>query len=175
MMPPAMRHPRIVPGVTFRGLCRARALIEGAYEEPLTLDKLAREAGLSRFHFIRAFQTVFGETPHQYLTAVRIARAKELLRRPSASVTETCFEVGFSSLGSFSALFARRVGSSPERWRREARRLFPVPAALLRPYVPYCMVLHFGGELSVAAPQFSRSVLPGSGGNHSRRTKEEDP
>jgi AraC-like DNA-binding protein len=134
----------IVPRDTFIGLCDARARMLDELDEPLTLDELAEVAGLSKFHFVRAFRAVFGQTPHQHLTQVRIAKAKELLRRPSASVTETCFDVGFTSVGSFSALFTRRVGQSPARYQREVRRFFAVPAALTRPYVPYCFVLRFG-------------------------------
>ena len=138
---------RVVPADTFRGVCRARELIEDEYDGAMPLDRLARESGLSRFHLIRAFASVYDRTPHQYLVDVRLARAKALLRR-SASVTETCFEVGFSSLGSFSALFTRRVGRSPREWQREVGRFFAVPAAPRRPYVPYCMLRRYLGAIS---------------------------
>lgn len=142
---------RLVAARTFAGVCEARTEMEDAYDEALTLDHLARCAGLSRFHFVRAFKAVFGQTPHQYLTQVRIERAKECLRRPSASVTETCFDVGFSSLGSFSALFARRVGRSPLEFHREARRFFQVPGAFQVPFIPMCFVHHFGGATTTGA------------------------
>jgi AraC-like DNA-binding protein len=81
-------------------------------------EELARRAGMSRFHFLRRWKEAFGVTPHEDLTRLRIARAKWLLATDRASVTEVCFEVGFSSLGSFSTLFAERVGCPPSAWRR---------------------------------------------------------
>ena len=138
---------QIVPAETFRGVCRARALMEDEYATTLTLDRLAIASGLSRFHVIRAFARVYDQTPHQYLVGVRLARAKALLRG-ATSVTEACFEVGFSSLGSFSALFTRRVGRSPRVWQREVRRFFAVPAALRRPFVPYCLLQRYLGAIS---------------------------
>ena len=105
---------------------RARDLIDRDYAEPLDLDAMAREAGYSRFHFARAFAAAYGETPRAYLTRRRIERAKTLLRSANLSVTEICFLVGFSSLGSFSARFraARRTVAErvPRRRRRPDRR-----------------------------------------------------
>lgn len=139
---------RVVPANTFRGVVRARSLIEERYDAPLTVEDLARASGLSRFHFIRAFASVYDVTPHQYLVGVRLARAKTLLRG-SASVTEACFEVGFSSLGSFSALFARRVGRSPRDFQRDARRLFAVPAGVRPVFIPYCMLRRYLGAIEL--------------------------
>ncbi|HLL20992.1 MAG TPA: AraC family transcriptional regulator [Kofleriaceae bacterium] len=79
--------------------------------------ELARRAGLSRFHFLRRWREAFGVTPHEDLTRLRIARAKELLVR-NRLVTDICFDVGFSSLGSFSTLFAERAGCPPTAWRK---------------------------------------------------------
>ncbi|HEY6332118.1 MAG TPA: AraC family transcriptional regulator, partial [Blastocatellia bacterium] len=103
--PQKFRPRRGVHQDIYRRLCRARAFIDAHYDEPLDLDLIAREACLSRFHFLRLFRTVFKQTPHQYLTERRIRRAKELLAASNMSVTEVCFEVGFESLGSFSTLF----------------------------------------------------------------------
>ena len=107
-------------------LRRARDLIDRDYAEPLDLDAMAREAGYSRFHFARAFAAAYGETPRAYLTRRRIERAKTLLRTANLSVTEICFLVGFSSLGSFSARFrdARRTVAErvPRRRGRADRR-----------------------------------------------------
>ena len=116
-------------------LRRARDLIDRDYAEPLDLDSLAREAGYSRFHFARAFRTAYGETPRAYLTMRRIERAKTLLRTANLSVTEICFLVGFSSLGSFSARFRELVGSSPSEYRDEAVARAGVPP------IPGCVVL----------------------------------
>ena len=121
---------------TFARVLRARDAIHARYAEPLRLDELAREAALSPFHFLRIFRSAFGETPHQYLTRVRIEAAKRLLLA-DAPVTDVCFEVGFQSLGSFSALFARRVGSPPTAFRR---RVHHFAFGVQRVYVPHCYV-----------------------------------
>jgi AraC-like DNA-binding protein len=99
--------------------------------EPLTIDAVAREAAISPFHFIRQFQALFGETPHQYRIRARLERAKELLESSDYSVTDVCMEVGFSSLGSFSDLFARRVGVPPSIYRRQHRSTVVLPGAVL--------------------------------------------
>ena len=124
---------------TFTRVLRARDAIHARFAEPLRLDQLAREAALSPFHFLRIFRSAFGETPHQYLTRVRIEAAKRLLLA-DAPVTDVCFEVGFQSLGSFSALFARRVGAPPSAFRR---RLHHFAFGAQRVYVPHCFVAAF--------------------------------
>jgi AraC-like DNA-binding protein len=124
---------------TFARVLRARDAIHARYPQSLCLDDLAREAALSRFHFLRLFRAAFGETPHQYLTRVRIEAAKRLLLA-DAPVTEVCFEVGFQSLGSFSALFARRVGAPPSAFRRRIHH-FAFGAQQL--YIPHCYVAAF--------------------------------
>jgi AraC-like DNA-binding protein len=128
----------------FRRLCRARAYLHDHHAEPLTLARLAREAGVSRFHFLRLYRQAFGATPREYLTRVRLARAKTLLAADTASVTEVCLDVGFSSLGSFSTLFAERFGCPPGAWRRhfwQVAAARPRAAALV---VPACFFAHFG-------------------------------
>jgi AraC-like DNA-binding protein len=104
-----------------RRLCRARDRLREAPDRPVHIADIAREAGLSRFHFIRLFESVFGVTPHQYRIGARVDRAKDLLASGSYSVTDACMEVGFSSLGSFSGLFSRRVGIPPSAYRRRIR------------------------------------------------------
>ena len=116
-------------------LRRARDLIDREYAEPLDLDAMAGEAGYSRFHFARAFTTAYGETPRTYLTRRRIERAKALLRTANLSVTEICFQVGFASLGSFSARFRELVGRSPSEYREDAVARTGVPP------IPGCVVL----------------------------------
>src|SRR5512143_3825229 len=93
----------------FSGLCRARRALRSVTERPLSIEEAARLAGISPFHFIRQFEAVFGATPHQYRIEARLDRARRLLAKGELSVTEVCMEVGFSSLGSFSDLFTRRV------------------------------------------------------------------
>jgi AraC-like DNA-binding protein len=107
----------------FRRLVAARDHLHRSVEEGVPLAELARTAGLSRFHFLRLYREAFGATPHEYLTRLRIARAKRLLAGEHGSVTEVCFDLGFSSLGSFSTLFAERVGCPPSVFRRGVWRL----------------------------------------------------
>jgi transcriptional regulator GlxA family with amidase domain len=87
------------------------------YAKPLDVAALARVALMSEGHFSRSFRQAFGETPYSYLMTRRIERAKALLRRGDLSVTEVCFEVGCTSLGSFSSRFTELVGESPSAYR----------------------------------------------------------
>ena len=125
---------------TFRRLCAARELLH-ARDEPLSVHEVARRVTLSRFHFIRQFESLFGATPVEYRTIARIERAKRLLALGEMSVTEVCFAVGFSSLGSFSALFKRRVGETPREFQRRMRTLVQVPGTLPHALVPGCLTL----------------------------------
>jgi AraC-like DNA-binding protein len=112
-------------------LDQTRALLDDLPEAPHHLEALSRQAGFSRFHFIRAFRQAYGLTPYQYLMGRRIDKAKSLLANSDHSVTDICFIVGFQSPGSFSNLFRRLVGKSPMRYRqmvrerRAAARLIP--------------------------------------------------
>ncbi|PVE11326.1 helix-turn-helix domain-containing protein, partial [Streptomyces scopuliridis] len=101
-------------------LRRARDQMDRDYAEPLDVPALARAAHMSSGHFSRSFRAAFGETPYRYLMTRRIERAKALLRRGDLSVTEVCFAVGCTSLGSFSSRFTELVGESPSAYR--ARR-----------------------------------------------------
>lgn len=132
-----------VDTATLRRLARARARMHDEHEAALSLDDLAQAAGLSRFHFLRTFRRAYGTTPHAYLTDVRLARARDLLAR-GTPVTEACFAVGFSSVGSFSALFARKTGRSPRAYQREVRRLVAVPDGLPLLVIPHCFFRLFG-------------------------------
>jgi AraC-like DNA-binding protein len=107
----------------------------------LTIDEVAREAAMSPFHFIRQFSALFGDTPHQYRIEARLDRAKRLLAHGNHSVTDVCMEVGFSSLGSFSDLFARRVGMPPSAYKRRARSMVAMAGALPKELFPGCLAL----------------------------------
>ena len=98
-------------------LRRARDKIDREYARPLDVPALARAALMSPGHFSRSFRHAFGEPPYGYLMTRRIERAKALLRCGNLSVTEICFKVGFSSLGSFSSRFTDLVGESPRAYR----------------------------------------------------------
>jgi AraC-like DNA-binding protein len=126
---------------TFRRLCRARELLGEPQEHAPSIEDVARQVEISPFHFIRQFEAVFGVTPHQFRVRARLERAKRLLALGHHSVTEVCMEVGFSSLGSFSALFRRRVGASPSAYQRRLRPLVQVPGTLPAALIPGCLGL----------------------------------
>ena len=98
-------------------LRRARDMMDRDYAQPLDVPALARAALMSPGHFSRSFRAAYGETPYSYLMTRRIERAKALLRRGDLSVTEVCFAVGCTSLGSFSTRFTELVGESPSAYR----------------------------------------------------------
>ncbi|MBP2039784.1 helix-turn-helix domain-containing protein [Streptomyces avidinii] len=98
-------------------LRRARDMMDRAYAEPLDVQALADVALMSSGHFSRSFRAAFGETPYSYLMTRRVERAKALLRRGDMSVTDVCFAVGCTSLGSFSSRFTELVGETPSAYR----------------------------------------------------------
>ena len=100
-----------------RRLLRARDAMDRTYAEPLDIPRLAAIANLSQAHFIRSFRATFGETPHRYLQLRRVERAMFLLTETDREVTAICFDVGFTSLGTFSRTFREIVGQSPTRYR----------------------------------------------------------
>ena len=110
-------------------------------EPPLTIHELARDVQISPFHLIRQFEAVFGLTPHQFRQASRLELAKHLLATGERSVTEVCMEVGFSSLGSFSVLFTRRMGETPSAYRLRMRPLVAVPGIVSHYMTPGCLTL----------------------------------
>lgn len=101
-------------------LRRVRDRIDREYAQPLDVEALARAVNMSAGHLSRQFRRAYGESPYAYLMTRRIERAMALLRRGDLSVTDVCFEVGCSSLGTFSSRFAELVGVPPSVYRREA-------------------------------------------------------
>jgi AraC-like DNA-binding protein len=100
-----------------RRLLRSRDAMDRAYAEPLDVRAVAAVAHLSEAHFIRSFRAVFGETPHRYLQRRRVERSMFLLRETDRSVTDICFDVGFTSRGTFSRTFREIVGEAPSDYR----------------------------------------------------------
>jgi transcriptional regulator GlxA family with amidase domain len=124
-----------------RRLRRARDRMDREYAQPLDVPALARTALMSPAHFSRRFREAYSETPYSYLMTRRIERAKALLRRGDLSVTDVCFAVGCTSLGSFSARFTEIVGETPSLYRaRSHDELRAMPACqamvLTRPRRP---------------------------------------
>ena len=101
-------------------LRRVRDRIDREYAQPLDVEALARDAHVSAGHLSRQFRLAYGESPYSYLMTRRIERAMALLRRGDLSVTEVCFAVGCSSLGTFSTRFTELVGVPPSAYRRDA-------------------------------------------------------
>jgi AraC-like DNA-binding protein len=110
-------------GQHLRDLARLRRIrdrIDREYARPLDVEALARDAHMSAGHFSRKFRLAYGESPYSYLMTRRVERAMALLRRGDLSVTEVCFAVGCSSLGTFSSRFTELVGVPPSTYRRQA-------------------------------------------------------
>jgi len=103
-------------------LRRVRDRIDREYAQPLDVEALARGAHMSAGHLSRQFKLAYGESPYGYLMTRRIERAMALLRRGDLSVTEVCFAVGCSSLGTFSTRFTELVGVPPSTYRRDGAR-----------------------------------------------------
>src|SRR5216117_1432297 len=101
-----------------RRMLRARDAMDRTYAQPLDVLALARIALVSEAHFIRTFRATFGETPHRYLQRRRVERSMFLLRETRRSVTDICFDVGFSSRGTFVRMFREIVGESPSAYPR---------------------------------------------------------
>lgn len=111
----------------------ARRFLDRSYATPITIEQLSREVALSPYYLIRLFRRIYRRTPHQYLVGLRIAKAKELLSNSDLSITDICANVGFESLGSFSALFSKIVGISPSAYRRSSQTMRQSA------YIPLCL------------------------------------
>jgi transcriptional regulator GlxA family with amidase domain len=103
-------------------LRRVRDRMDREYAQPLDVEALARGVHMSAGHLSRQFRLAYGESPYSYLMTRRIERAMALLRRGDLSVTDVCFAVGCSSLGTFSTRFSELVGMPPSAYRRQAGR-----------------------------------------------------
>jgi transcriptional regulator GlxA family with amidase domain len=129
----------------FSRLWLARSLVVNRVEEPLSVPALARHSGMSVYHFLRQFRVIFGVTPHRLSSQIRLMRARELLRNSRLSITEICFDCGYESLGSFSALFHRVEGCSPRDYRSRHQRSRAVNIPFVGPVRPFCLIDLFGG------------------------------
>jgi AraC-like DNA-binding protein len=136
-------------------LRRARDMMDRDYAQPLDVPALARAAHMSPGHFSRSFRAAFGETPYSYLMTRRVERAKALLRRGDLSVTEVCFEVGCTSLGSFSSRFTELVGETPSAYRARSHE----PGAV----IPACVAKILTRPVR-KGPVGSAQVLDGDSG-----------
>lgn len=129
----------IAPDI-YRRIVSAKLYIDGNFREPIDLNRLAREACLSRWHFHRLFTRIYRMTPHQYLTRKRIEQASAGLAGNALTIMEICNGVGFESLGSFSALFKKEVGQPPADFRQLARNRGRQVKDSPRSFIPHCFI-----------------------------------
>jgi AraC-like DNA-binding protein len=126
-------------------LCHARDLLRQTEEDNFSVPQVAREVGMSPYHFIRLFKAVFGETPKQCQLQARLERAKYLLMLTDSSVTDVCMEAGFSSLGTFTYVFTRRVGMPPTVYRQRVRSMMNRAGEIPDQFIPGCFSLMWSG------------------------------
>jgi AraC-like DNA-binding protein len=125
-------------------LCEARALLRDTCESRRSIRQIARETGMSVFHFIRLYKGVFGETPKQCQLGARLEHAKHLLMATNFPVTDISLDAGFASLGTFSHVFTRRIGTTPTGYRYKMRSMARVPGETPSELVPGCFSLMGG-------------------------------
>lgn len=118
----------------------AKMFMDENLHEPIHLEDISGKAFLSPFHFHRIFTSIYQKTPHQYLTAKRLERAKFLLEKEGLSITDVCSAVGFESLGSFSTLFKKQNGYAPQYYRNIAYLKKKLAKEQPLKLIPYCMV-----------------------------------
>ncbi len=121
----------------YKRIVQAKLFIDTHFCNNIDLDNIADEACFSKFHFIRLFKTIYRNTPHQYLTRVRIENAKTFLKK-GISVTETCYNVGFDSVSSFTGLFKQYTKLSPSAYQQQYnKRQQEIKRAPLQ-FIPNC-------------------------------------
>lgn len=116
---------------------RAKLFIDENFGSNIDLNKIADEACFSKFHFVRLFRSIYGRTPHQYLTDVRIDKAKEHLA-DGQTVAFACYNVGFDSISSFTGLFKRRTGLTPRQYQIDRLNFKEAVAAKPLHHIPGC-------------------------------------
>ncbi|MBK9982269.1 MAG: helix-turn-helix transcriptional regulator [Saprospiraceae bacterium] len=121
----------------YRRVVQAKMFMDEHYHEDINLSGIADEAFFSKFHFTRLFKSIYGRTPHQYLTSVRIDQAKHLLQI-NKSVADVCYEVGFGSVSSFSGLFSKIVGQSPSVFQLKHQQRLQAVAEMPLNFIPNC-------------------------------------
>jgi AraC-like DNA-binding protein len=121
----------------YKRIVQAKLFIDNHFGDDIDLNNIADEAYFSKFHFIRLFKKIYGKTPHQYLTSVRIEKAKEFLQK-EISVTETCFIVGFDSVSSFTGLFKRYTNTRPSEYQQQVNERKKQIKKVPLKFIPNC-------------------------------------
>ncbi|HVW94740.1 MAG TPA: AraC family transcriptional regulator [Mucilaginibacter sp.] len=133
----------------YRRIVQAKLFIDTHFAEKIDLDNIADEALFSKFHFIRLFRSVYHKTPHQYLSAVRIEKARQLLAS-EMSAANVCYAVGFESVSSFTGLFKRVTGVTPAVYQAaQHRRQSEIASAPLK-FIPNCFAEKKGWKASTS-------------------------
>jgi AraC-like DNA-binding protein len=127
----------------YQRIVQAKLFIDSNYSHKIDLDNISDEAYFSKFHFIRLFKKIYGKTPHQYLTFVRIEKATQLLRT-GKPVSEVCHAVGFESLSSFGSLYKRIVGVTPSEFLEEQQQMKIQILKTPLKFVPGCFTYQNG-------------------------------
>jgi AraC-like DNA-binding protein len=127
----------------YKRVIQAKTFIDLNYANKIDIENISDEAYFSKFHFIRLFKQIYGATPHQYLTSVRIEKAKQLFKK-GKTVSEVCYAVGFESLSAFGCLFKRLVGETPSAFLESQRQIKIQTLATPLKFVPVCFVYQFG-------------------------------
>ena len=123
----------------YQRIATAKIFIDENYYESIGLEEISQQAFLSRFHFHRLFTKIYRSTPHRYLTQKRIERAKQLLAENKA-INDVCSEVGFESIGSFSALFKKEIGFAPTFYRNIAWLKKQEQKKQPKKFIPHCFI-----------------------------------
>jgi AraC-like DNA-binding protein len=133
-----MPQKELYPNVyLYRRIVYAKLFIDNHFDEKIDLDNIADEAFFSKFHFIRLFNNIYKKTPHQYLSCVRIEKAKQLLTK-EMNAAQVCYAVGFDSVSSFTGLFKRMTGHTPAAYQiLQRKRKKDISVAPLK-FIPNC-------------------------------------
>jgi AraC-like DNA-binding protein len=127
----------------YQRIVAAKIYIDENYQEDINLEQISKKAYLSRFHFHRLFTHIYKKTPHQYITQTRMEAAKILLAKEGISITDVCNSIGFESLGSFSSLFRKHNGYSPQYYRNIAWLKKKLAKEQPKRFVPHCFIEQF--------------------------------
>jgi AraC-like DNA-binding protein len=127
----------------YQRIVTAKIFIDENYDECIGLEEISQRAFLSRFHFHRLFTKIYRNTPHRYLTQRRIEKAKQLLAE-NKPINDVCNEVGFESLGSFSALFKKEIGFAPTHYRNMAWLKKQEQKKQPKKFIPHCFLESYG-------------------------------
>ncbi|MEP7256152.1 MAG: AraC family transcriptional regulator [Ferruginibacter sp.] len=127
----------------YRRIVQAKLFIDEQFAGNIDLNNIADEAYFSKFHFIRLFKKIYNKTPHQYLTGVRIEKAKMFLKEDVA-VSDVCYSVGFDSISSFTGLFKRIAGITPYAYQQQQAKLKADIALQPLKYIPNCFAENNG-------------------------------